>query len=191
MAIFAVILAIGTYSPGFFKYKIIKVEGGLFRALPTSLGGNMIYYYLHTVVIMNLVSYVLPMVIISYATIRLIISLRSQTTSMSSQRAKRDLTKSVVVIVILFIVLQSFRPVRYILLRVFNPYSKAIRCQGPLMYFAPLPPFTTILNSSVNFLIYVLCAKGFRKRVATIICLKRNKLGPAESSTGGTNLDVL
>ncbi|ELU13485.1 hypothetical protein CAPTEDRAFT_216213 [Capitella teleta] len=190
MAICAVLLAICTYSPGFFKYKVIRVEGGLFQASPTSLGGNTIYYYLHTVVVMNLVSYVVPVIIISYATFRLIQDLRKRNPLASSQTAKRDLTKSVVINVFLFLVLQSLRPTRYILLRLFNPYSKAIRCQGPLMYFAPFPPFATILNSSVNFIIYVLCARRFRKRVTTILLCKKNNVGPV-SSSDGAKIDVI
>ncbi|ELT94729.1 hypothetical protein CAPTEDRAFT_207985 [Capitella teleta] len=188
MSIAAVILSIGVYAPGFLKYTVNRTSAGQFVVQTTRVGSNPIFYYLHTVGIMNLISYVIPVSVISYATIRLIQSLRDKTALVSSQRARRDLTKSVVVIVILFIVLQSFRPVRYILLSVFNPYSMAISCQGPLMYFAPIPPFVTILNSSVNFLIYVICAKRFRQKIAAIICGRLNRLVP-ESISGATNLD--
>lgn len=185
MAISAVALSIVAYFPGFFKFTLTKLPNGEYKAISTPLGSNMLFYYLHTVVVINLISYLLPMIVIAFATIRLMQSLRQQSTSMSSQQAKRQLTLSVVVIVMLFTFLQVFRPIRYILIWVYHPYTEAVGCQGPLMHYGQITPFATILNSSVNFIIYVLCAKGFRKKVFDIIC-RSSSVEPAPGTSGGT-----
>jgi hypothetical protein len=189
MALTAVALSLAVYFPGYFRYTLSKLPTGQYKALRTALGRNEIFYNIYTIGIITLVSYVLPMGIILFATTRLIQSLKSPTVTSSSQQAKRDLTLSVVIIVILFMILQSFRPIRYILISVYSPYTEAVACQGRLMHYGQITPAATILNSSVNFIIYVMYAKGFRKKVAEIVCRKKNEVATESGGSTDTNLD--
>ncbi|ELU14355.1 hypothetical protein CAPTEDRAFT_190786 [Capitella teleta] len=167
LAILSATFSIVIYLPGFFRFHLDKYADGTYHALPTKLGSNMLFYCLHTVIIINFISYFLPMVVIAFASICLIRAFRQEDKFVSSQQAKRELTLSVIVIVLFFIFLQIFRPIRYLLMWLFNPYTEALRCQGPLMHYSQVTPYATILNSSVNFVIYVVCARGFRKKIKT------------------------
>lgn len=188
----AVTLSVAMYCPGFFMFTLVRMPSGGFVALPTSLGNSKTFYILHTVLTLNLISYFIPMAILIFSTLGLIRSVRTSKTAKAtatfntSAKAKADLTLSLIVVVIVFIICQAFRPTRYILIWLFNPYSEAIACGGPLEYFAPMTPMATIINSSVNFIIFVLCAKGFRQRVVNILHWRKSKnlVGISTSSCG-------
>jgi hypothetical protein len=106
--------------------------------------------------------------------------LRSQKVVAQSQersRARKDLTLSSVAIVILFIICQSCSSVQKILMWVYNPWVKNARCLGRLEYFVQVPQVAMAFNSAANFIIYVIFAKGFRKKVCQVFT-GRNRIGP-------------
>lgn len=171
----SVFLAVLMYMPGFFTQTLHRLPSGILYNKATALGRNQTFYILHTSLTLNIFSLVIPIIILCYTTGGLIRSvLRSQASvgtasSAATKVVKMDLTISLIVVVIVFIVCQSFRPVRYILIWVFKPYSLAIACGGPLQYWN-ISGLSIIINSSCNFVIYVLCARRFRQRVLTILC---------------------
>jgi hypothetical protein len=62
---------------------------------------------------------------------------------------------------------------------------RAASCLGPLEYYALVPNVMATFNSAANFLIYVIFAKGFRKKVGKLIA--RNKIEPDSDFVGGSN----
>jgi N-acetylmuramic acid 6-phosphate (MurNAc-6-P) etherase len=72
------------------------------------------------------------------------------------------------------------------------------RCLGALEYYAFVPNVAMAINSAANFGIYVIFAKGFRKKIMKLI--KKNKVEPhsgtemiADSvrNSGGTSQSIV
>jgi hypothetical protein len=116
--------------------------------------------------------------------IRTLMNMTSPTMIPQSQESKavrRDLTLSTVAIVMLFITCQSFADVTHILAWVYESYCVAVACLGQLQYYSLVPNVASAFNSAANFFIYIIFAKGFRKKFWKL--LTRNKIEPS-SVTG-------
>ena len=98
-------------------------------------------------------------------------------------KQQHDITVSVIVVVLIFIVCQIANPVREIL-EVFRGFSP--KC-GTFQYAVKIAvPLLTVLNSSVNFYVFCLCARGFRRKALTKLRC-RVKVGPtSQVMTGQT-----
>ena len=114
-----------------------------------------------------------------------------RTAMMSSSAAhtkdKEDLTLSVVVVVIIFVIANFFSPIRRILMWQF-PEPEAKQCGGVIFYFE-LSSLGLLFSCASNFLIYIVCAKRFRQR-AWEVCFRcrQNQVQPTDvsSHTPGT-----
>ena len=171
----ALLFSVLFHIPMFFKDTFVKdyhLPGrtAIFRS---SFGSTKPYVVYCLSVSMLIVRYVLPMAALTYMTLALIRALkegkrkRRSTASLTNhwQRANDELTLSLIVMVLIFALCQSFAPVAEILASTYNPYSLAIQCGGDLFYFGPLELISVCINSSSNFIIFVLCARGFRRKV--------------------------
>lgn len=124
-----------------------------------------------------IISYIIPVLSLCWMTFGLAKALKSNHASSHSQKAKRDLTLSLIIIDIVFIICQSFTAIRRILVWVYHPYVAHIKCGGKAFYFGPLEMISLMVNSSANFFIFIICAQGFRKKLVSFYC-KEQKVSP-------------
>ena len=145
------------------------------------------------------VSLVIPTLIMIFVTYNLIVSLRmvkkrkSQMTAGTNQSGtakggSEDLTLTLIIVVVVFVLCNMFNPVRRAIVGKYG--DTAGRCPHFMYPFTSLNSTIHIFNASVNFTIYVLCGKTFRKRVKALLLCRTNKvghLGFSDSNAGSTN----
>ncbi|ELU00015.1 hypothetical protein CAPTEDRAFT_206559 [Capitella teleta] len=177
------------YLPNFFLYTIKTRANGYFYAHSNYIVHNAYFQMIYSVILTYLVSYIIPVVSLLYMSVAILKSLKSHSNtvapSANSQHARKDLTKSSIAIVIIYVICQSFQPIRRILMWVYDPYMMAMSCGGDLFMFALVPHFAIMFNSSANFGIYILFARGFRRKLIAIL-IRRNAVGPNDSTTNNT-----
>lgn len=170
----AFFVAVIFYIPNYFMYRLDTSNGtySLWLADFAKLPAFTIFY---TVVLSYLVSYVIPIALLTFMAFGLMRATWKNSKKSSSnnmEKAKHELTLSVIIVIFIFIICQSFGPVRHILKWVYDPYLVAITCGGSLFYFGPFPVFFQVINSSVNFVVYVVCATGFRRNLKKLFTRK-------------------
>ena len=187
--------------PRWFEYKVgyDVPKPGLTALVPTSLFKNKTYEILYGIILYYLMFYILPMGALSYMTFNLVRALHQarikrmamvgSSSQSSRNRAKEELTISLVVVVIVFICCQFFGPVRRILIY-FYPGSTSRQCGGVLFYFEAISLGATVTNSAINFIIYILCARRFRNQMRALCLCGRQKVHPeVTKGQSGHNLD--
>lgn len=150
---------------------------------------NKLYYYIYPSVLLNLVLYVVPLSMIIFCTYNMVRSLaaarkrRQEMTSAS--RDQQDITFSLVIVVALFIFCQLTVPVHRIWVSATGPEQR--RCPGASYYYGPVSAVAPVCNSSINFLVFVLCCKRFRNRVVGMLWkgLKVAPVSTTASLSGG------
>ena len=87
-----------------------------------------------------------------------------------NQRKEKSITLSLIVVVIIFLICQSNNPMRQLLEYLLTPEQKV--CGTPYSYSESLTATWLLINSSVNFVVFCLCSKGFRQQVLHRLCGK-------------------
>ncbi|KAK2138898.1 hypothetical protein LSH36_2242g00000 [Paralvinella palmiformis] len=133
----------------------------------TSWASSPIYNYIYGIVLYYLLSYVLPLSMLVYFTVRLSINLREMNKKRQemSKKAKErnDLTFSLVIVVVVFILCQLSNPLRRLLYVIYGPYH--IGCGTVYFYFGSISVMLVNFNSACNFFIFCLCSPGFRRKL--------------------------
>ena len=116
---------------------------------------------------------VLPILVLSVITIRLIKAMKAHRRMQlemqsGSQQNDSNVTFALVIVVIVFIACQIPTFVFYVLWEVL-PF-KARYCGGFSFYFGPIVNVLVTLNSSINFLIYIIANKTFRDVLMEKVC---------------------
>lgn len=116
----------------------------------------------------------MPFAGLTWMTYRLIVSLR-QFYARREQitRAKltdNDLTKTLIVVVLVFMVCQVLNPIRRFLVVVLP--ARAQSCGSFFFYFSSISTPAITVESSVHFFIYSLCNRRFRDKLRSKIGLK-------------------
>lgn len=180
------LMSIILYLPNYFQYKM-TTENGQTVLIRADFADTKAFTILYTVFISYLSNYFIPIALLIYMAARLIkVMWQRSKTHKGLKKAKEDLTLSVIVVVVIFIICQSIGPIRRILQWVYDPYDEAIQCGGDLMYFAYIPILSQVINTSANFVVYILFARGFRKSLAKLFAKKNNANGEHNS----TNISV-
>ena len=99
------------------------------------------------------------------------VSTSSETsTKQSTKKEKKDnsITLSLVVVDIVFLLCQWINPIRRFTEYLLPPEQKV--CGTAYSYFDSLSGTGIFINSSVNFYIFCLCSKGYRKKVFERLC---------------------
>jgi hypothetical protein len=177
----AVVFSVVFYLPGFFQSDLQRAPDGKIRAPRAPFADNAIYQTLYSIVLYYLVSYIIPMVAVTFMTFRLIQALRKAKVRVeamqgSSNKPREELTRTLVIVIVVFMLCQSIGPVQRILMWVYGPqyYSNvAVKCGGPLFFFGPFVLLSLLMNSAANFAIYILCAKRFRAKVGKLLFDRR------------------
>ncbi|ELU04763.1 hypothetical protein CAPTEDRAFT_186050 [Capitella teleta] len=177
------------YLPNFFLYSIKTNDDGGYYPVSHPLVKNAYFQLIYSVILTYLVSYIIPVVSLLYMSVAILRSFKSHsntiTSSASSQHARKDLTKSSIAIVVIYITCQSFQPIRRILMWVYDPYMVSIDCGGELFHFSYIPHLALMFNSSANFGIYILFARGFRRKLITCLT-RRTAVGPTDADDSNT-----
>ncbi|ELT94970.1 hypothetical protein CAPTEDRAFT_217805 [Capitella teleta] len=183
------VAAVAFYMPNFFLFSFKTGDDGFYYAESNPLVHNESFQMIHSVVLTYLVSYIIPVVSLLYMSVAILKSLKSHSQNVAStansQHARKDLTKSSIAIVVVYVICQSLQPIRRILMWAYDPYIDNVGCGGELFYFSYVPHLALILNSSANFGIYILFARGFRRKLVGFLT-RRNAVGPNDSTDNST-----
>ena len=131
----------------------------------TRFGENRLFYRVYYIICLFVFLVVLPILTLTVITVRLIKAMnahRRMQLEMQSRSQENDsnVTFSLVIVVIVFIACQVPTFV-WIALYDVLPY-KASHCGGFLFYMTPTGDMLVTLNSSINFVIYIIANKAFR-----------------------------
>jgi len=100
-------------------------------------------------------------------TYRLIIALRQyykrREIVTKKAQAENDMTKTLVVVVLMFMSCQLLNPIRRILYAVLPPSVRA--CGSPYFYFTYLTSLVLAIDVSSHFFIYSVCNKRFKEKL--------------------------
>ena len=155
--------------PRFFEIDITHTNGtvGFER---TSLGNSAIYATVYTDALYYLFTFVLPLLILVFVNTRVTVAYnairkrkRRMTTNRRSEN-ENNITLVMIIIVLIFILCQA--PARVVQL----VWSYQSSCHSYQYYIIHASNILEVLNSSVNFLIYLLCRKRFRDIIIEHVC---------------------
>jgi hypothetical protein len=165
--------------PRFAEVYVGYDEEGQMYAIKTKMKNSPIFAYLYSVVLYYIFIYVLPLSCLIYFTVRLCISLqdaqkrRSQMTTKAQQNI--DLTFSLVIVVIVFIICQMPNPIRRLLSALY-PHKQQI-CGTVPFYFSSWAGIGVTFSSACNFFVFCLCGRGFRRRLKQLFT-KTGRVAP-------------
>ena len=189
----SLVVAILFTLPRYFAQQIIYPEGNeIPKRVPTKLGASLGYKLYYNIVAYYVVFYMIPLSILLVLTTRLhraimsararrmemTSSLRTGATSGDKVRHDDSVTVTLVAVVVVFMVCQIPNPIR----RTLNAYLSAPRkdCGTAYFYVHRLVHFALSLNSAINFVLYCVFGKQFRRRLVAMV-LKRGIVVPAEN----------
>ena len=170
-----------------------------YRAPRAKVGRSWWFVTLYQTIVYFGISLVIPTVIMIFVAYNLIGSLKRAKKKKSQmitgtiqsgtvKSGNEDLTLTLIIVVVVFVFCNMFNPVRRAIVGKYG--DTAGSCPHFLYPFTSLNSTIHIFNASVNFTIYVLCGKTFRKRVKALLLCKRNKvgyLGFTDSDAGSSN----
>ena len=145
----------------------------------------------YKIITYNVFMYVIPLVCLICMAVKLIKALQKPTFKKeemtSAMKASHGLNLSLIVVVIIFIVCQIFIPILRVLDLVL-PVSGQ-HCQDVQAYFLPFVVVAKNFNSAINFVIYTLCGRRFRRILFQMLrCGSRSKVRPdTNDSLGGVS----
>ncbi len=182
-----VVASILFYTPRMGEYGVIfdNVQGKYVRKKSNWAKGE-IYNLTYKVILYYIFIYVIPLSVLIFCTYKLIISLRKvkkKKTEIASKNADKgsDFTLSLIIVVIVFIICQIFNPIRRFLYDYFlEIYQRD--CPYFYWYFQLFSGNILMLNSAVNFGIYFLSARGFKKKFLLTFGCPLNKVAPKSSN---------
>ncbi len=172
----------------FDSYIVYDSARGQPKKVTAEWANSQLYDFIYPSVLYNLVLYVVPLSMIGFCTYKIVRSLaearkrRQEMTTAS--RDEHEITFSLVIVVVVFIICQLTVPVD----RIWASLPHANRgCPYASAYYTAIAVLGPILNSAVNFIIFVLCCKRFRNKVISIIWRKKQIAPISINSTVGTD----
>ena len=139
----------------------------------TRFGENRLFFFIYDTIFLLIFLLVLPILTLTVLTIRLIKAMkahRRMQLEMQSRSQQNDsnVTFALVIVVIVFIACQVPTFFAYVLAEVL-PYG-AHDCGGRLFYLVPIVDVLVTLNSSINFVMYIIANKAFRNMLLEKVC---------------------
>ena len=198
-----IVIALVFSAPRFFEYRLTDATcHGITR---TGLPESYVYTILYQVMLYSVVMYVVPMGLLVGLNCRLLWELRrtslfratlSQHTKMSTRQvmsAKKSVTLIVVTVVLVCVVCNLIAVVTHIMWSLHHCFASLLYLVAPRRTLSQLGNVMITLNSAINFFIYCVCSRNFRREfVATFRCrrMRKSSGSPVGSgpSTDGTQL---
>ncbi len=121
----------------------------------------------YRLVLYYLIIYAIPLILIGYSTFHLIREVkvarkrRQRMTSQPHSQSENDVTRSLIAVIIVFVTCQLCSPIR----RLLNEYVNEQGCGSVYFYVKPILMLAVVLNSAINFILFVIFSSGFRKKV--------------------------
>ena len=145
----------------------------------TRFGEMRQFFFVYDVLCLPIFLVVLPIPTLIAITIRLIKAMnahRRMQLEMQSRSQENDsnVTFSLVIVVIVFIACQVPTFVVYVLWEVL-PFKER-DCGGFIFYLVPITNMLITLNSSINFVIYIIANKAFRDVLVEKVCGRRTNI---------------
>jgi hypothetical protein len=150
----------------------LSQDGAQFVLYYTKLGSNKTFGYVYNVGLYYVVVYLIPFSALFFMVIKLIkafeISKEKRRKMTKAKRDENDLTFTLVIVVIVFMFCQIFNPIR----RAISLAQPALRsaCTPFAKSLAFVATLGIMLNSAVNFIIYCVCGKQFRREMLRMVC---------------------
>ena len=194
----------------FFEKDII-VQNGQVWAKKTKLGQNAAFQLYYKGIAYLLIHFIIPLALIVFLTAALIWKFRQQKMKVKtgtkpaqtstgtgnasdakgnkeksnkdkgSKEKSDDVTFALIMVDIIFISCQLITPIYRVLGVLLPPEKKT--CGPFFSYLEPLTSWGVLINSSVNFIIFCLCGKGFRSLVFERLGWKSSSVQPGPSSS--------
>ncbi|ELT90437.1 hypothetical protein CAPTEDRAFT_197454 [Capitella teleta] len=190
-----VVIAVGLLfnMPRWFEQDVVY-SGSASKLINTPLANNRVYTYFHGVFLYYLFFYIIPMIALIFMTIQLVRAMRESRKKreqmVSGQtKAKDELTMSLVVVVVVFVLCQTLSPIRRILL-IYQTGFATRQCGGVLYFYEAISVGTNMFNSAINFVIYVLFARRFRNQISTLLGCSKSKVAPIDGTEGHSTLNT-
>ena len=145
----------------------------------TRFGEVRLFYHVYDKIFLLIFLLVLPILVLSVITIRLITAMKAHRRMQlemqsGSQQNDSNVTFALVIVVIVFIACQVPTFFHYVLWDVL-PFKDRL-CGGFLFHFGPIINVLVTLNSSINFLIYIIANKTFRDVLMVKVCGRRTMI---------------
>nr|AKQ63015.1 orphan G-protein coupled receptor 7 [Platynereis dumerilii] len=174
--------------PRMFERTVIYDEDGEAKSVFTQMAKKTSFSVGYKQVAFYLVFYVIPLTILIILTSRLIIALRKVAKKREEMTKKvqerQDITMTLVAVVIVFIVCQLFTPARRTIIY-FVPQSQQ-KCPYPYHYFNELNSTAIVFNSAINFVLYCVFGKRFRKNLLNLLSCYR-RVGISDTSINNSH----
>ena len=160
--------------PRFFEYEKVEVCTGFNQTKEafdiSAFGGNKLYRIIYANVLYFLVMHGGPLLSLLFLNARLIIALKKRQKRRNEMGKggsgyQQDITLVLVVVVFVFIFCQTPTFIDHILWTVVDETERS--CGHWHYYYTALGDMMAILNSSVNFVIYILTSRRFRQGLVT------------------------
>ena len=146
----------------------------------TTFSSNQIYNLIYHNIMYFLVMYIIPLamlVVLNYKLTRALKYRKQRHRNMvaavhdAQSRSEDDITTILVAIVLVFLICQTPALITQSLLSLLN--EKSTLCPNFYFYYARCSDALVVLNSSMNFIIYIFCSQRFRKRFLQWFCNNR------------------
>lgn len=180
--------------PRFIDDHALPVGEDVYAVRKTVVGANSNYQIYYSGVFFYVIIWAIPFISLTFLTQRLIVSLKQfharREVMSSAGKADNDLTVTLVVVVVIFMICQVLNPIRRLLVGIM-PNDRA-SC-GPIHWvYTPITVMGVIVDSSIHFLIYSLCDSRFRvrlrRRLTVVQRFKVSTVHPSGPSGGASKL---
>ena len=167
--------------PTFWELQIITMTNNFNETIYVPYNGKLSldywYQFLYKTTLYYLLMYIIPWILLAVMTIFLVKAVkqaqhfRSQMGNNPTQEDNTDdITMSLIAVVVTSLVCRPWEPIRRIIDVILQEQAK---CGHYYFYFEEIPPFFTVLNSSVNFVFYFLFLKRFLETLKSLFCTKK------------------
>ncbi len=193
---FVIFLSIVANIPRFFQYNLID-GGDHYKAEPSDIGIQSIFDLAYDLIFYNILIIIAPLIFLIYANVSLILELRKATQQLGQapsrsmiRQSQQDSINRLMIVIILVVVICQIPNRIYRIIMAFEGFSFT-DCSKPLYFYSCITTLLLILNSSVNFIIYVWLNRRFRAELKKCCCPQlQSQPDPNEMMTCDTDIQL-
>ena len=170
--------------PRLFQYRVeYDSETDFYKRKKTDYSQSEAYSLGYRIIVYYIFVYALPLSIIIFATYHLIKDLKlvqaKKLKNTSKSKKSENITLSLVIVVIIFLICNILNPIRRILETYALPDDSG-DCPGVMFYYHPITILARMFNSAINFVVHVLCSKRFRQKIVQMLKCSGTKIEPID-----------
>ncbi len=156
----------------------------------SKLAQNAVYQYIFQVVLYYMLIYIIPLTTLCFMTYKLywgVKKAKERRTQMASHEKNKadkedEITRALIAVVIVFVICQLINPIRRIIFAMVT--EEQWGCPYLHYYVSGISNFAIMLNSAINFVLYCVFAKRFRKNLRKFLRCP-GEVGSADITTAG------